>query len=186
MRAGRGRAARRARGGDGHVRGQPQHQRLQRLHRGVRVLRLRPGQALAGRLRARRARSSRAACTRRWSSARRELCIQSGIHPDWSLEDYLGWLRFAKRTAAAAGCDIHLHAYSPDGDRAHVRHLRSAARARSSRACATPASARRRAPRPRCCTTACANGSPPTSCRSRAGWRSSRPRTPRACARRRR
>ncbi len=42
-----------------------------------------------------------------------ELCIQSGIHPDWSLEDYLGWLRFAKRTAAAEGCDIHLHAYSP-------------------------------------------------------------------------
>jgi FO synthase len=42
-----------------------------------------------------------------------ELCIQSGIHPDWSLEDYLGWLRFAKRTAAGAGVDIHLHAYSP-------------------------------------------------------------------------
>jgi FO synthase len=42
-----------------------------------------------------------------------ELCIQSGIHPDWGLEDYLGWLRFAKRTAAAEGCDIHLHAYSP-------------------------------------------------------------------------
>ncbi len=42
-----------------------------------------------------------------------ELCIQSGIHPDWSLDDYLGWLRFAKRTAAAQGCDIHLHAYSP-------------------------------------------------------------------------
>jgi FO synthase len=42
-----------------------------------------------------------------------ELCIQSGIHPDWSLEDYLGWLRFAKRTAAGVGVDIHLHAYSP-------------------------------------------------------------------------
>ncbi len=42
-----------------------------------------------------------------------ELCIQSGIHPDWSLEDYLGWLRFAKRTAAGEGVDIHLHAYSP-------------------------------------------------------------------------
>jgi len=38
-----------------------------------------------------------------------ELCIQSGIHPDWSLEDYLGWLRFAKELAP----DIHLHAYSP-------------------------------------------------------------------------
>jgi FO synthase len=42
-----------------------------------------------------------------------ELCIQSGIHPDWSLEDYLGWLRLAKATAAVAGADLHLHAYSP-------------------------------------------------------------------------
>jgi len=38
-----------------------------------------------------------------------ELCIQSGIHPDWDLEDYLGWLRFAKRLAP----QLHLHAYSP-------------------------------------------------------------------------
>jgi len=42
-----------------------------------------------------------------------ELCIQSGIHPDWQLEDYLGWLALAKRTAANAGADLHLHAYSP-------------------------------------------------------------------------
>ncbi len=42
-----------------------------------------------------------------------ELCIQSGIHPDWDLEDYLGWLRLAKRTASEAGADLHLHAYSP-------------------------------------------------------------------------
>ncbi len=41
-----------------------------------------------------------------------ELCIQSGIHPDWSLEDYLGWLRLAKATARRAGTDLHLHAYS--------------------------------------------------------------------------
>ncbi len=38
-----------------------------------------------------------------------ELCIQSGIHPDWTLEDYLGWLRFAKEIAP----ELHLHAYSP-------------------------------------------------------------------------
>jgi FO synthase len=37
-----------------------------------------------------------------------ELCIQSGIHPDWDLEDYLGWLRLARETAP----DLHLHAYS--------------------------------------------------------------------------
>ncbi len=42
-----------------------------------------------------------------------ELCIQSGIHPDWSLEDYLGWLRLAKATAREAGSELHLHAYSP-------------------------------------------------------------------------
>ncbi len=38
-----------------------------------------------------------------------ELCIQSGIHPDWQLEDYLGWLHLAKDVAP----DVHLHAYSP-------------------------------------------------------------------------
>jgi FO synthase len=38
-----------------------------------------------------------------------EVCMQSGIHPDWSIDDYLGWLRLAKRTAP----DVHLHAYSP-------------------------------------------------------------------------
>jgi FO synthase len=38
-----------------------------------------------------------------------ELCIQSGIHPDWGLEDYLHWLRFAKSLAP----QLHLHAYSP-------------------------------------------------------------------------
>jgi FO synthase len=38
-----------------------------------------------------------------------ELCIQSGIHPDWTLDDYLGWLRLAKQTAP----QLHLHAYSP-------------------------------------------------------------------------
>jgi FO synthase len=38
-----------------------------------------------------------------------EICMQSGIHPDWRLEDYERWLRFAKRLAP----QIHLHAYSP-------------------------------------------------------------------------
>ena len=74
----------------------------------------------------------------------------------------------------------------PDGDRAHVRHLRSAAEPRCSRSCATPAWARRPAPPRRFCTTACASASPRTSCRSRAGCRSSRPRTAPACARPRR
>jgi FO synthase len=38
-----------------------------------------------------------------------EICMQSGIHPDWGLEEYEKWLRFAKRLAPK----IHLHAYSP-------------------------------------------------------------------------
>ena len=38
-----------------------------------------------------------------------EICMQSGIHPDWGLEDYEGWLRFAKELAP----QLHLHAYSP-------------------------------------------------------------------------
>ena len=63
-----------------------------------------------------------------------EICMQSGIHPDWGLEDYLGWLRLAKETAP----EIHLHAYSPM-EVAHMvdvsgpdaaRRLRAAARGR--------------------------------------------------------
>ena len=38
-----------------------------------------------------------------------EICMQSGIHPDWGLEDYEGWLRLAKEIAP----ELHLHAYSP-------------------------------------------------------------------------
>src|SRR5256714_4577017 len=38
-----------------------------------------------------------------------EICMQSGIHPHWTLDDYLGWLRLAKEVAP----EIHLHAYSP-------------------------------------------------------------------------
>jgi len=38
-----------------------------------------------------------------------EICMQSGIHPDWTLEDYEHWLQLAKEIAP----QIHLHAYSP-------------------------------------------------------------------------
>jgi FO synthase len=38
-----------------------------------------------------------------------EICMQSGIHPDWTIADYEKWLRLAKDIAP----DIHLHAYSP-------------------------------------------------------------------------
>ena len=52
-----------------------------------------------------------------------ELCMQSGIHPDWALEDYLGWLRLRQGDRAAAAPARVL----ADGDRAHVRRLRAAA-----------------------------------------------------------
>ncbi|MDX6641465.1 MAG: hypothetical protein QOF12_2476 [Solirubrobacteraceae bacterium] len=38
-----------------------------------------------------------------------EICMQSGIHPDWGLEEYLRWLRVLKDTSP----ELHLHAYSP-------------------------------------------------------------------------
>ncbi|HZC13151.1 MAG TPA: 5-amino-6-(D-ribitylamino)uracil--L-tyrosine 4-hydroxyphenyl transferase CofH, partial [Thermoleophilaceae bacterium] len=38
-----------------------------------------------------------------------EICMQSGIHPDWTLADYERWLRVAKDEAP----HVHLHAYSP-------------------------------------------------------------------------
>jgi len=38
-----------------------------------------------------------------------EICMQSGIHPDWKLADYERWLTVIKETAP----QIHLHAYSP-------------------------------------------------------------------------
>ena len=38
-----------------------------------------------------------------------EICMQSGIHPEWGLDDYLGWLHLAKDVAP----HVHLHAYSP-------------------------------------------------------------------------
>jgi FO synthase len=38
-----------------------------------------------------------------------EICMQGGIHPDYTLEHYGRWLRLAKEVAPP----IHLHAYSP-------------------------------------------------------------------------
>ncbi|MBJ7348143.1 MAG: CofH family radical SAM protein, partial [Thermoleophilaceae bacterium] len=38
-----------------------------------------------------------------------ELCMQGGIHPDYSLQDYGNWLKLAKNIAP----QLHLHAFSP-------------------------------------------------------------------------
>ncbi len=86
--------------------------------------------------------------------------MQGGIHPDYTLEHYGRWLRLAKEIAP----QLHLHAYSP----MEVNHMceRSGSRpAKSSTTCSSAGSARPRAPRPRCSTTASASGSRRTSCR---------------------
>ena len=139
------------------------------------------GKPLARGLRALRGATSARASREAVAYGATELCIQSGIHPDWSLDDYLHWLRVAKdegaRTATTCTCTptrrwrSRTCATSP-----------ACRRARSSRGCATPGWARRRARPPRSCTTACASASARTSCRSRAGSRSSRPATAPACA----
>ena len=115
-----------------------------------------------------------------------ELCIQSGIHPDWTLEDYLGWLRLAKATAAAAGAELHLHAYSPM-EIAHMCDISGlppggGVRAAARRRPRLDAGHRRRGAARRRARAHLAR----TSCRSRAGSRSSRPRTRPGCARPRR
>ena len=109
-----------------------------------------------------------------------ELCMQSGIHPDWALEDYEGWLRLAHETAP----ELHLHAYSP----MEVDHMCQTSglppravfeRLREAGLGSTPGTA----------AEVLHDGvreriSPEQAARRAAGWRSSRPATPPGCARR--
>ena len=79
-----------------------------------------------------------------------ELCIQSGIHPDWELRG-LPRLAGAREGDRAAAAPARLQ---PDGDRAHVRHLRPARsrgvrEAERGRAGLYPGHRRRGAPRRR-------------------------------------
>ncbi|HWI74323.1 MAG TPA: radical SAM protein, partial [Baekduia sp.] len=108
-----------------------------------------------------------------------ELCMQSGIHPDWQLDDYLYWLRVAKDEAP----QLHLHAYSPM-EIAHMQDISGLGldiifeRLRGVGLGSTPGTAAE--------VLHSASASAPTSCRSRAGSRSSRPATAPGCARPRR
>ena len=81
-----------------------------------------------------------------------EICMQGGIHPDYTLEHY-GALAAARQGGRAAAPPARLLA---DGDPLHVRALGPHARRRSSTTCSSAASARPRAPPPRCSTTASA------------------------------
>ena len=105
----RRRAAGRAGRGAGDLRRQPQHQLHQRLHRRLRLLRLRPGQALARRLPGRARRTSRRGSTRRSSSAPPRSACRAGSIPTTRSRTTgagCGWPRRSRR-------EIHLHAYSP-------------------------------------------------------------------------
>ena len=177
------RAARRAGGRDGHVRRQPQHQRLERLHRRLRVLRLRPGQALARRLRARPRRSSRGA-----SHEARRLRRHRAVHPVGhpSRLDARGLPRLAALGQGRLAPQLHLHAYSPM-EIAHMCDISGPAAGRGVRAAARrrprldAGHGRRGAARRR------ARAHLAEQAAGRAlGARSSRPRTAPGCARPRR
>ena len=106
---GRRRAARRAGGRHGDLRRQPQRQRLERLHRRLRVLRLRAGQALARRLRA-RPRGVRPARAR-GRRLRRDRALHAVGHPSRTGRSRTTWAGCAWRKETAP--QLHLHAYSP-------------------------------------------------------------------------
>ena len=86
-----------------------------------------------------------------------EICMQSGIHPDWGLEDYEHWLRVAKEVAP----QLHLHAYSA----MEVDHMCDGLRPAAARGVRAPARGRpglhARHRRRGAATTACASGSRP-------------------------
>ena len=153
---GRRRAAARARGRHGHVRRQPEHQRLEHLHRRVRVLRLRPVAALARRVRA--LRGGVRATGQRGGRVRRHRDLHAVGDPSRLGPRGLREVAAVRQAARAGHPPPRVLA---DGGRAHVRRQRPARHARCSSGCARPGSTRRRAPPPRCSTTACASGSRP-------------------------
>ena len=124
MRVGGRRAAGRAGGGDGDLRRQPQHQLHQRLRRRLRLLRLRPGQALARRLPRRRGRLRRPGRRRRSTSARPRSACRAGSTPTTRSRTTGAGCGLAKE-CAPADPPARLLA---DGDPLHVRALRALAR----------------------------------------------------------
>ena len=96
-------------------------------------------------------RSSPGACAR--PRVRRHRAVHPVGHPPrWTLEDYLGWLRLAKRTAARAGSESICTPTARWRSRACATSRRWRP-TRCSRGSPTPVSDPRRARPPRCCTT---------------------------------
>ena len=126
--AGRGRrAARRAGRGAGDLRRQPQHQLHQHLRRRLRLLRLRPGQALARRLRGLRGGLRRA--DRGSGRVRRDRDLHAGRDPPRPDPRGVRQVAAAGQAGRAAAAPARLLA---DGGPLHVRALGQGARARSS------------------------------------------------------
>ena len=94
-----------------------------------------------------------------WERGATEVCLQGGIHPDYTGETYLDICRAIK----AALPDMHIHAFSPLGGHAGRGDARPVARGRFWRGSRMRAWARCPAPRRRSSTTRCA----PSSARTR-------------------
>ena len=107
-----------------------------------------------------------------------EICMQGGIHPDYTLEHYGGGCGWPRRPRRSCTCTPTRRWRSTT-----CASARAARPSRSSTTCSSAGSARPPGPRPRCSTTASAAGSRRTSSRRRAGSRSSRPAIAPACAR---
>ena len=169
-------------GRHGDLRRQPQHQLHQRLHRRLRLLRLRPGQALARRLPRRPRTTSRRGSPRRSSSARPRSACRAGSTPT------------TRSRTTGAGC----------GSRRRRRRSSTSTPTRRWRSTSCASAPGRSPEQVFDYLLECGLGSTPgtaaevlddgvraadlarTSCRSRAGSRSSRPATAPACARPRR
>ena len=105
--------------------------------------------------------------SRRPRAGATEVCMQGGIDPQLPVTFYADLVRAVQ--AAVPG--MHVHAFSPDGDRDRGGEGRRVDPGVADRAARRPGSTRSRAPPPRSSTTRCAGCSPRASCRRRSGSR---------------
>ena len=87
-----------------------------------------------------------------WERGATEMCLQGGIHPDYTGATYLDICRTVKRAAP----EIHVHAFSPLEVWQGARTLGVTRPRHSLPSCSAPGSARCPAPPPRSWTTKCA------------------------------
>ena len=117
-------------------------------------------------------------CEEAWERGATEVCLQGGIHPEYTGATYLGVCRAIKQAVPGHAYPRLLAARNLAGR----QDARAAPSPISSPNCATPGSARCPAPRPKSSTTRCARSSARTRSRPPNGSRSWRRRTASACA----